>query len=95
MSRGSVGESSARRAAGTLPIQFKIQFLADIGKKIVSLFKECLKEGVTPFIITEDIKLFYYRGLQSWPAIPGYLRDTCLTAQDSFTHLLKYFRIPT
>jgi len=57
------------------------------------MFKECLCNGIVPFIITEDLRLFYYRGLQQWPTIPGYLRDTCLTAQDNYKALLDYFRI--
>lgn len=57
------------------------------------LFKECLANGIVPFIITEELRFFYYRGLHEWPRIPGYLRDTCLTAQDTFKCILDYFRI--
>ena len=57
------------------------------------MFKECLAGGIVPFIITDDLKYFYYRGLQNWPDIPGYLRDTCLTAQDNYAALLVYFGI--
>lgn len=57
------------------------------------MFKECLSSGIVPFIITDDLKYFYYRGLQNWPDIPGYLRDTCLTAQDNYAALLLYFGI--
>lgn len=57
------------------------------------LFKECLANGIVPFIITEELKMYYYRGLHSWPETPGYLRDTCLTAQDNYSALLDYFRI--
>ena len=63
-----------------------------IGRLI--LFKECLRFGHVPFIITDDLKLFYYRGLREWPRERGYLRDTCLTAQDRFKAALDYFRIP-
>lgn len=58
------------------------------------LFKECLKNGIVPFIIDEDLKLFYYRGLHEWNTERGYLIDTCLTAQDKFKKYLDYFRIP-
>ena len=58
------------------------------------LFKECLANGIVPFIITDELKMFYYRGLQHWPKIKEYLRDTCLTAQDNFKALLDYYRIP-
>lgn len=57
------------------------------------MFKECLANGLTPFIIAEELKLFYYRGLREWPETPGYLRDTCLTAQDQYKKVLDYFRI--
>ena len=57
------------------------------------LFKECLRNGIVPFIITDELKLFYYRGLQNWPTERGYLRDTCLTAQDQFKKVLDYFRV--
>lgn len=57
------------------------------------LFWQCLQTGIVPFIITEDLRLFYYRGIQNWGKINGYLRDTCLTAQDSFKGLLDYFGI--
>lgn len=58
------------------------------------LFKECLRHGLVPFIIDEDLKLFYYRGLREWPRERGYLRDTCLAAQDKFKAYLDYFRVP-
>ena len=57
------------------------------------MFKECLANGIVPFIITEDLKWFYYRGLSEWGNINGYLTDTCLTAQDNFKALLDYFKI--
>lgn len=57
------------------------------------LFKECLRYGIVPFIITDELKMFYYRGLQNWQTERGYLRDTCLTAQDRFKKVLEYFRI--
>ncbi len=58
------------------------------------LFKESLKNGIVPFIIDEDLKLFYYRGLHEWNTERGYLIDTCLSAQDKFKKYLDYFRIP-
>ena len=58
------------------------------------LFKECLRSGIVPFIVTDDLKMFYYRGLNNWPTEPGYLRGTCLTAQDRFRKILDYFRVP-
>ena len=57
------------------------------------MFKECLRNGIVPFIITDELKMFYYRGLREWPHTPGYLTDTCLTAQDYYKALLDYFKI--
>ena len=57
------------------------------------MFKECLAHNIVPFIISDDLKFFYYRGLREWPAIPGYLTDTCLTAQDRYIVLLQHFGI--
>lgn len=57
------------------------------------MFKECLANNILPFIITDNLKLFYYRGLSEWGHINGYLTDTCLTAQDEFKAILEYFRI--
>lgn len=57
------------------------------------MFKECLANNIVPFIIDEDLRFFYYRGLREWPHIKGYLLDTCLTAQDNFKDFLDYFRI--
>ena len=57
------------------------------------LFKECLKHNIVPFIIDEELKMFYYRGLKEWKEERGYLRDTCLAAQDKFKKHLDYFKI--
>ncbi len=55
------------------------------------MFKECLHNGITPFIIEDDIKEFYYRGLKEWKNEEGYLMDTCLMAQDRFKVYMDYF----
>ena len=57
------------------------------------MFKECLANGFVPFIITEELKMFYYRGLQEWSHVRNYLLDTCLTAQDNYKEILAGFRI--
>lgn len=57
------------------------------------MFKECLKHNIVPFIIEDDIKMFYYRGIKEWNNEKGYLTDTCLSAQDKFKKYLDYFRI--
>jgi len=62
-----------------------------IGRLI--MFKECLKHGIVPFIIEDDLKMYYYRGLKEWDTEKGYLTDTCLAAQDKYKTYLNYFRI--
>ena len=57
------------------------------------MFKECLKYNIVPFIIEDNLKLFYYRGLKEWNNEKGYLTDMCLTAQDRYKAYLDYFRI--
>ena len=57
------------------------------------MFKECLANGYVPFIITEELKTFYYRGLREWNNVRGYLLDTCLTAQDNYKAVLDYFKV--
>lgn len=62
-----------------------------VGRLII--FKECLANNIVPFIIDEELKFFYYRGLQEWSHIKEYLLDTCLSAQDNYKTILKYFEI--
>lgn len=57
------------------------------------MFWQCLQRGIVPFIITEELRLYYYRGIQHWGDLDGYLRDTCLTAQDHYKAMLDYFSI--
>ncbi len=57
------------------------------------MFKECLAGGHVPFIITDDLKMFYYQGIREWGHVNEYLTDTCLTAQDKYKELLNYFKI--
>ena len=57
------------------------------------LLWQCLQSAHVPFVITEDLRLYYYRGIQNWGKINGYLRDTCLTAQDNYKISLDYFKI--
>lgn len=57
------------------------------------MFKECLNHDIVPFVITDELKMFYYRDLHEWQHVQGYLADTCLTAQDHYKALLDYFHI--
>ncbi len=60
-----------------------------VGRLII--FKECLAHNIIPFIVEDDYKFFYYRGLKEYPKIKEYLTDTCLSAQDSYKNLVQYF----
>ena len=62
-----------------------------IGRLI--MFKECLANNIVPFIIDNDKKFFYYRGLKEWKTEPGFLLGTCLSAQDKYKSFLNYFEI--
>jgi Fic family protein len=57
------------------------------------MFKECLKNNIVPFIIEDEFKFFYYRGLTEYSRIKEYLIDTCLSAQDTYVELMNYFEI--
>jgi Fic family protein len=57
------------------------------------LFRECLRNGFIPFIIDERHKQFYYRGLREFDTTPGYLLDTCLSAQDAYAEWMRYFSL--
>ena len=62
-----------------------------VGRLIV--FKECLKNNIVPFIILDNKKMFYYRGLKNWSKERGWLIDTCLDGQDTLKAYLDYFGI--
>lgn len=62
-----------------------------IGRLI--MFKECLKNDIVPFIVDDELKMFYYRGLSQWNSEKGFLLDTCLSAQDKFKKIMDYFRV--
>ena len=57
------------------------------------MLKECLKHNFTPILITDDIKMYYYRGLKNWSIEHGWLIDTCLFGQDKMKKLLDMFSI--
>ena len=57
------------------------------------MFKECLANNIVPFIIDEDLKFFYYKGLNEWQDEKGFLIETCLSAQDKYKKYLDYFKI--
>ena len=59
----------------------------------IIMFKECLKYNITPFIILDKDKLFYYRGLNEYQngKEKGFLIDTCLNAQDQYLKIIDSF----
>lgn len=60
-----------------------------VGRLII--FKECLRHNITPFVINETHKMFYYRGLKNYDDEKGYLVDTCLSEQDKYQKMVSYF----
>ena len=55
--------------------------------------KECLRHNVIPFIIEDEKKSYYYRGLSEWRNEKGWLTDTCLDGQDTFIRLMDMLEI--
>ena len=62
-------------------------------RTLFSRYKECFANALVPFIITEELKFYYYRDLKEWGKVNGYLTDTCLAAQDTYKAALDYFKI--
>ena len=62
-----------------------------VGRLII--LKECLKNNIVPFVILDEKKMFYYRGLKKWNQERGWLIDTCLDGQDRVKAYLDYFSI--
>jgi len=57
------------------------------------MFKECLKNNIVPFIIEDENKQFYYMGLKEYPNSKTRLIETCLSSQDGYKDVLKYFKM--
>jgi len=55
------------------------------------LFRECLRNDVMPFVIDNEHKMFYYRGLHEFDQTPGFLIGTMQSAQDVYEAWIKYF----
>ena len=58
------------------------------------LFKECLRNNIVPFIIEEDIRMLYFRGLKEWQNEPDVLRNIIVFAQGKFKKEMDSFRVP-
>ncbi|MEA3423559.1 MAG: Fic family protein [Bacillota bacterium] len=57
----------------------------------IIMFKECLKNNIIPFIIEDEFKAFYYRGLSEYTREKGYLNDTCLMMQDKYIDIVDKY----
>lgn len=55
------------------------------------LFRECLRHSIMPFVIDNDHKMYYYRGLSEFGQTPGFLVGTMQSAQDVYQAWLRYF----
>lgn len=56
-------------------------------------FKECLKNNITPFIIEDSKKMFYFRGLSEFKNDKTYLIETCYDGQDTINSMINFFKI--
>ena len=55
------------------------------------LFRECLRNDIMPFVIDNEHKMYYYRGLSEFRQTPGFLIGTMQSAQDVYEAWIKYF----
>ena len=53
----------------------------------IIMFKECLKNNIVPFIILDEEKAYYMRGLKEYNRDRKYLIDTILHFQDIYNNL--------
>ena len=55
----------------------------------------CLANGIVPFFINDDSKMFYYMGLKEWQVDDKKERllDVFLSMQDDMKRILDYFEI--
>ena len=62
-----------------------------VGRMI--MFKECLRNNIVPFIVFDDKRAFYMRGLKEYKKEKGYLIDTILYEQDIYEKVVnKYLK---
>lgn len=57
----------------------------------ILIFRECLKHDIVPFIIEDEFKAYYYRGLSEYPREKGFLVETCLSMQDKYEEIMKKY----
>ncbi len=60
-----------------------------VGRMI--MFKECLKNNLIPFIIMDEDKPFYLRGLKEYDKDKQFLIETCLCEQDQYEEVFHRF----
>ena len=53
------------------------------------MFKECLKNNILPFIVLDDDKPYYMRGLKEYDNDKIFLIDTIKNEQDRFEEICK------
>lgn len=53
----------------------------------IIMFKECLKNNIVPFIVLDEEKAYYMRGLKEYNRDRKYLIDTILHFQDIYNNL--------
>jgi len=48
------------------------------------MFEQCLTHQIMPFVVLDERKAYYYRGLAEYDADPGFLRSTFRSFQDHY-----------
>ena len=55
----------------------------------IIMFKECLRNNIMPFIVTDENKSYYMRGLREYPNDKMFLVDTIRHEQDLYESICK------
>jgi Fic family protein len=60
----------------------------------IIMFEQSLANAIMPFVVLDDEKLYYYRGLSEYESQPGFLRETFRHFQDSYVAAFGKFAAP-
>jgi len=55
----------------------------------ILMFEQCLKNQIMPFVVLDNSKFYYYRGLREYEVEPGFLRETMRSFQDAYYKTFK------
>ena len=76
----------------TLQLPCRINFQDGNGRVWrLMLLRKCLRHSIMPFVIDNEHKMYYYRGLSEFRQTPGFLVGTMQSAQDVYEAWIRYF----